>query len=122
LAIERGLAELGGKLALFLCGARWASPPGYLIVIEQQQPIDFTASALAAAIDRHLQLISVEYASKRESGRLASIEVIIAKKNEISKYVESLRVSTNTNQHKYKPFYKDISFVDGLFPGGLETV
>ncbi|WP_323991735.1 GH3 auxin-responsive promoter family protein [Nguyenibacter sp. L1] len=113
-AIERGLAQFGAPLGLFLCGARWGSPPGYSIAIELHLPRKLDVTEIATAIDLHLQHISIEYASKRESGRLDGIQVALIQHQAIAKYVESKRNPGNTTQYKYKPFHKDTSFLDEL--------
>ncbi|MFE9427492.1 GH3 auxin-responsive promoter family protein [Kitasatospora sp. NPDC006697] len=120
-AIQRGLAAHGLDTGLYMCGPRWGEPPYYVVVAETAEPAGPLDRRLSAAVDSALRDINIEYASKRESGRLRPLEVVTVPRDAISGYVESRRQAGNATQYKYKPFQQDVDFLDALTASREET-
>lgn len=78
---------------------------------EASTPSEELNRVLSASVDEALGGINIEYASKRESGRLDPLEVVTVPQHALSAYVESRRQGGNATQYKYKPFQQDIDFV-----------
>ncbi|MGW1619050.1 GH3 family domain-containing protein [Streptomyces sp. NPDC002172] len=116
-AIRQGLEGSGLDTGLYMCGPRWDEPPSYTVVVEVPVPGPGLDAELSAAIDRELSVINIEYASKRDSGRLAGLRVRTVAQGAIAAYVESRRQRGNATQYKYKPFQKDTDFVDAIVTG-----
>ncbi|MER7620905.1 GH3 auxin-responsive promoter family protein [Streptomyces sp. NPDC126503] len=110
-AIERGLAAHGLGTGLYMCGPHWGEPPHYIVVTEAPEPSPELDRSLSAAVDTALHDINIEYASKRDSGRLGALEVVTVPHDAITAYIESRRQAGNATQYKYKPFQQDIEFV-----------
>jgi hypothetical protein len=66
--VERDLSCRIGDFALCPC---WGSPPGYTLYLDGN--VDAPAGAIADAFDRALCAVSIEYASKRKTLRLAGV-------------------------------------------------
>jgi hypothetical protein len=113
-AIRQGLAAGGLETGLYMCGPRWDELPSYTVVVEVPEPDEELDRELSGAIDRELSVINIEYASKRDSGRLAGLRVHTVAQGAIAAYVESRRQQGNATQYKYKPFQQDVDFVDAL--------
>ncbi|MEU9921475.1 GH3 auxin-responsive promoter family protein [Streptomyces griseoluteus] len=113
-AIQRGFAAHGLGTGLFMCGPRWAEPPYYVVVAEVPEPSASLDAQLSEAVDTALHEINIEYASKRDSGRLGALEVVTVPHDAIAAYVESRRQQGNATQYKYKPFQRDVDFVAAL--------
>jgi hypothetical protein len=110
-AIRRGLADSGLETGLYMCGPQWADPPHYIIVTETAEPSQRLDQTLSAAVDSALHAINIEYASKRDSGRLGALKVVTVPHDTITAYIESRRQEGNTTQYKYKPFQHDADLV-----------
>lgn len=110
-AIKQGLATHGLGTGLYMCGPHWGEPPNYIVVAEASTPSEELNRVLSASVDEALGGINIEYASKRESGRLDPLEVVTVPQHALSAYVESRRQGGNATQYKYKPFQQDIDFV-----------
>jgi hypothetical protein len=113
-AIENTFELHGMDMGLFMCGPSWGEPPHYVVMVEVTSGDTLSASALAATLDGQLKIENIEYASKRESNRLAPIEVHTVNSNAITHYIESQRAGTNANQHKYKPFQQNLEFLSAV--------
>ncbi|MFD6028516.1 GH3 family domain-containing protein [Streptomyces griseoluteus] len=116
-AIRQGLAAGGLETGLYMCGPRWDELPSYTVVVEVPEPTEESDRELSGAIDRELSVINIEYASKRDSGRLAGLRVHTVAQGAIAAYVESRRQQGNATQYKYKPFQQDVDFVDAVVTG-----
>lgn len=117
--LEEGFAALGLDLGLYMCGPRWAEPPYYTVLVESAAGAGRDRE-VSEAVDRALRETSVEYAAKRDSERLAPLDVVTVSPGRITAYVESKRQVGNATQYKYKPFHKDVDFVGevlGVRPG-----
>jgi hypothetical protein len=97
-----------------MCGPRWAEPPYYIVVAEAPEPSPRLDQALSADVDSALHEINIEYASKRDSGRLGALEVVTVPHDAITAHIESRRQAGNATQYKYKPFQQDIDFVAAI--------
>ncbi|MFE4172299.1 GH3 auxin-responsive promoter family protein [Streptomyces sp. NPDC056909] len=113
-AIEQALATGGLSNGLYLCGPQWGEPPHYVVVGEVPEPRAELDRALSGSVDRELRTINIEYASKRDSGRLGPLRFITVPPDRIAAYTESRRQRGNATQYKYKPFQKDTDFVAEL--------
>ncbi|WP_035805226.1 GH3 family domain-containing protein [Kitasatospora mediocidica] len=113
-AIENTREAHGLGNGLYLAGPQWAEVPYYVVVSETDDPRPELDSALSDAVDRELQEINIEYASKRDSGRLRPLRVFTVPTDAIAAYTESRRHATNATQYKYKPFQQDADFVTDL--------
>lgn len=113
-AITQGLERLNVDMGLYMCGPHWAEPPNYVALVETTNGLGASDSAISAGIDRELKEINIEYASKRDSGRLNPIKVVSVPPNAINAYFESKRLGGNTTQYKYKPFQRDIDFLSEI--------
>lgn len=113
-AIRQGLAAGGLETGLYMCGPRWDELPSYTVVVEVPEPTEELDRELSGAIDRELSVINIEYASKRDSGRLAGLRVRTVAQGAIAAYVESRRQQGNATQYKYKPFQQDVDFADAI--------
>lgn len=116
-AIGQAMAEGGLAGGLYLCGPQWGEPPHYVVVSEVPEPGGELDRSLAEAIDRELKTINIEYASKRDSGRLGPLEVHTVPHDSIAAYAEGRRQQGNATQYKYKPFQQDTDFVADLVGG-----
>ncbi|MBT2527840.1 GH3 auxin-responsive promoter family protein [Streptomyces sp. ISL-99] len=113
-AIKRGLAANGLGTGLYMCGPRWGEPPNYVVVTEAPEPSPQLDRSLSTAVDTALHEINIEYASKRDSGRLGPLEVVTVPHDAITAYIESRRQVGNATQYKYKPFQQDSDFVAAI--------
>lgn len=64
----------GSASELFVLSPQWGDPPWYRLHVEPGCD-EVPASQLAAAVDKQLSALNVEYAQKRRSGRLGAVEV-----------------------------------------------
>lgn len=110
-AIKQGMAANNLDSGLYMCGPHWADPPHYVVVSEVPRPDAELDRKLSAAVDQELMAINIEYASKRDSGRLGALRFVTVAHDSITAYTESRRHPGNPNQYKYKPFHKDVDFV-----------
>ncbi|MCU1717260.1 GH3 auxin-responsive promoter family protein [Pseudomonas sp. 5P_3.1_Bac2] len=113
-ALDRSLELHGLSKGLFMCGPSWGEPPHYVVMVEVPAADGQNAAKLAATLDDQLKIENIEYASKRESNRLAPIEVRAVDSNAITHYVESKRAGPNANQYKYKPFQQNLDFISAV--------
>lgn len=88
-AIRQGLEAGGLDTGLYMCGPRWDELPSYTVVVEVPTPGPELDGEISTAIDRELSVINIEYASKRDSGRLAALQVRTVAQGAIATYVES---------------------------------
>ncbi|MCV9877502.1 GH3 auxin-responsive promoter family protein [Brenneria izbisi] len=100
------------ELGLYMCGPKWKEIPGYVLLLDAPLDLLKTSDELSEHLDKALQEVNIEYASKRESNRLDRIEVIPVFNNALSKYIDLKRTAANAAQYKYKPFCQDVLFVD----------
>jgi GH3 auxin-responsive promoter len=110
-AIQQGMAASDLDGGLYMCGPHWAEPPYYVVVSEVPAPGSELDRKLSEAVDQELMAINIEYASKRDSGRLGALRLVTVPTDAITAYTESRRNPSNPNQYKYKPFQKDVDFV-----------
>ncbi|MFE9638538.1 GH3 auxin-responsive promoter family protein [Nocardiopsis alba] len=120
-AIERAMTAAGRSVGLYLCGPRWSEPPYYVMVGEISDPGEEQDRLLSEGVDRALQDINIEYASKRTSGRLAPLTFTTVPHGGIAAYVESRRQRGNTTQYKYKPFQQDTDFAADILGDTAST-
>lgn len=113
-AIESTFEHHRMGMGLFMCGPSWGEPPHYVVMVEVTSGDSNNAATLAATLDEQLKIENIEYASKRDSNRLAPIEVHTVGANAITHYVESKRAGTNANQYKYKPFQQNLDFLSAV--------
>lgn len=110
-AVTQAFQDLGFDMGLYFCGPRWGDPPNYVVLVETTRH-EHADTIIAGAIDRKLSEINIEYASKRDSDRLAPIEVVTVPHAAIDAYLDGKRRLGNATQYKYKPFQKDTDFLN----------
>ncbi|MCP3820216.1 GH3 auxin-responsive promoter family protein [Streptomyces sp. A3M-1-3] len=113
-AIKQGMAAGGLDTGLYMCGPMWGELPRYVVVSEAPEPGPELDGTLSTAVDEALREINIEYASKRDSGRLGPLELVTVQRDSITAYIEARRQAGNSTQYKYKPFQADIDFVAEL--------
>lgn len=113
-AIKRTFQIHKMEMGLFMCGPSWGEPPHYTLMVEVASGDTHNSSVLAATLDSQLKIENIEYAAKRESNRLAPIEIFTVEPDAVTRYIESKRTSTNANQYKYKPFQQDLDFLSAV--------
>jgi hypothetical protein len=113
-AVVTATREMGIRMGLYMCGPKWQHLPNYVLVLEVPALTHVDRDALADTIDRALRNINLEYASKRESNRLGRMQVVPIPHGAINAYIDAKRAAGNANQFKYKPFHKDIDFIEAL--------
>ncbi|GAA0628757.1 GH3 auxin-responsive promoter family protein [Kutzneria viridogrisea] len=75
-AVRLSLGEHWRGRPLFSLVPVWATPPGYTLAIEWPQDCPLSAPEFAAAVERQLQQLNIEYAEKRRTDRLTPITVL----------------------------------------------
>jgi hypothetical protein len=86
----------------------FGNPPFYRLRVESAAGVDL--AAVAAALDKALMAINVEYASKRSTGRLGSIEVEVLPAGSFAA-LEARRISERrgrAEQYKHKYLLTDL--------------
>ncbi len=73
---ERACRTLGLAADLFVLAPQWADPPFYRLHVPQTLlPARVAPDQLAAEMDRQLRALNIEYAGKRDTGRLGRVQV-----------------------------------------------
>jgi hypothetical protein len=75
LASEAALESLNLFLGNYCLAPAWGAVPGYTLLVEEGAVTPARATALAAAVDKELARLNIEYQGKRASGRLAPVSV-----------------------------------------------
>ncbi len=106
LAMQRASAEMGMAVANFVLAPRWAQPPHYVLHVEADGNADAARLAeLSESLERHINDVNVEYASKRHTGRLGSVELNVlaaGKLEQLDRRAASVyRKSNEQYKHKY---------------------
>jgi hypothetical protein len=78
-AMQEVLAQLGLVLSTYSLAPCWDDElPYYVLLVEQQDvPTPEQGQALVQHLDQHLQQVNIEYASKRQSGRLGPVRLTL---------------------------------------------
>ena len=113
-AIENTFSAIGLNLGLYICGPSWGEPPHYVVMAETEKGPGEDAASIAARMDTELKKINLEYAAKRDSNRLDPVKFFTVPRDTIIRYVESKRNAANSNQYKYKPFEKNLDFLNAI--------
>lgn len=77
LAFASAGTAANGAAPTFVLAPQWGHPPFYRLHVEDEGNAPCDRAALAAAFDARLCAINIEYASKRDSGRLGPVMVNI---------------------------------------------
>jgi len=77
LAMNEVAQRLGTAVADFVLAPRWADPPYYVLHVEPTggDPDPDRVADLAAALEKTLQAVNVEYAGKRQTDRLGPVRL-----------------------------------------------
>ena len=106
-AVE-GLDELHA-IRQFRLAPRWGSPPRYVFFVELERDRRIDAGALRARLDAKLRQLNIEYDAKRESFRLAPLEVAVVAPS----YFEELRAQAISGrsdaQYKLLPLSRELA-------------
>lgn len=120
LAFEQ--ASRGGLpyAATFVLAPRWADPPRYCLHVEAPVP---EPAALARRMDAALAQVNLEYASKRHSDRLGSVEVNVLPEGWLTKRNADESASRRAVNEQYKPRYLYARpGEDAAFPQGRQAL
>ena len=81
----------------------WGEPPGYRLVIEESDSRRTESwNHLGARIDQHLQETNIEYREKRQSGRLAPLELTRIAAGTWSRFASNRRKNQGGTLEQYK--------------------
>jgi len=108
MAFERASRQVAKGTCDFVLAPRWGDPPFYRLYVEEMPgaPDDW-ATELAMALDRALGEINIEYASKRSSGRLATVDVRTLEPGRLTKAdgQRAIRYRRSNEQFKHQYLY-----------------
>ncbi|HID22256.1 MAG TPA: GH3 auxin-responsive promoter family protein, partial [Planctomycetaceae bacterium] len=77
-AVTAALEELELRVEQFTLAPAWGEPPGYRLLIEEQDaPSGAALTQLEKAVDERLQQVNCEYREKRVTGRLVPVQVTL---------------------------------------------
>jgi len=77
LAVERACTCLGIEPGLFVLAPQWAEPPHYRLYMEPPDASPDELAALEREMESALGHVNIEYASKRNSGRLGPVRLSV---------------------------------------------
>jgi hypothetical protein len=106
LAMERAARKCKVKVANFVLAPQWDDPPYYLLHVENNNGDSVCIKeTLATALDRELQVINTEYASKRSSVRLGQVKLNMVPGKFLTELdhhkAESYRRGNEQYKHRY---------------------
>jgi len=107
-AMEMANRATAGHIINFVLAPRWGDPPYYMLHVEQpnSEPT-LNMDDLSLELDRQLQQINMEYASKRKSGRLGPVLVNILPFGFMARldYEQAARHRKGNEQYKHQFLY-----------------
>ncbi|MDC9598791.1 GH3 family domain-containing protein [Xenorhabdus anantnagensis] len=112
-AFEKTFKAQEGQKMPYLIAPKWDTIPYYISVVESLRGID--AEMFAKELDKEIATVNIEYASKRDSGRLAAPKVFVCPPDTLRQYFEHGRNAKNGNQHKFKHHQTDSSIVENFW-------
>jgi len=113
-AVKMALEELGMTCGLFTVAPRWGDPPGYALLLEPG-PHMKRRYELAAAVDRHLCRMNIEYRERLESQRLQPMIVHALPKGAWETFVaRRLSRGGSREQYKHPCLTSDLEFIHRL--------
>lgn len=87
----------------FVLAPRWGHPPYYVLYVENNGKVDDDArTVLAEELDRELQNVNVEYASKRRSDRLGPIRIGVVEEGYLSQRDQAFARRYRQANEQYK--------------------
>ncbi|HEX2419861.1 MAG TPA: GH3 auxin-responsive promoter family protein, partial [Micromonosporaceae bacterium] len=78
-AVRIALGEQWRTRPIFSCIPVWAKPPGYTLAIEWPEVGTLSTAEFAVRVENELRKLNVEYAEKRQAGRITPIAVLPVK-------------------------------------------
>jgi hypothetical protein len=105
LAMGRAAAALAAPIDTFILAPQWAEVPYYRLHIDSEAGGPAVANLLAQRLDRELQAVNIEYASKRHSGRLGAVRLNLLPPGFLSRLDDRLRSRHRTGNEQYKHQY-----------------
>jgi len=84
-AMDRVAAELGLRSSHFMLAPAWGDPPYYRLHVDQRKA---ELNGLGQLFDRELRRFNMEYAGKRESGRLGCVDVNVLSEGVLLRWEE----------------------------------
>jgi hypothetical protein len=118
LAMNRVVTAMNAEIDLFVLAPQWAEVPYYRLHVDTgatRSPVDI--EALAGRLDRELQAVNLEYASKRHSGRLATVRPNVLPAGFIAKLDDQLKTRHRQGNEQYKHQYLYVTpGADAEFP------
>lgn len=105
-AMNRAAAESGVRIDTFVLAPRWGETPYYMAHLEPPAGSSASSAAgLAECLDRHLQAVNVEYASKRHTRRLLGVRLNLLPIGFLRELDERLRSRYRRGNEQYKHQY-----------------
>ena len=118
LAFDRVTELLGLKTQNFVLAPQWDECPFYRLHLQKSPSISHdTCRSIAREFERQLRQINIEYASKRDSGRLQPVQLNILPPDWLNRFdqEEASRQRAGNEQYKHKFLLSDIG-ADLEFP------
>jgi hypothetical protein len=117
-AMQRSLERVNAAVTSFLLAPRWKQPPHYVLHVEAAAGQDvLPAAELGTEFDRQLASVNLEYASRRRSERLGSIQVNVLSSGRLAQrdQVEAERRRKGNEQYKHRYLYSRPGQDEDLF-------
>ena len=117
IAVRKVCEELQNPIERFVLCPQWAETPYYVLIVEQA---DLTRGELRTAlperVDRALQEVNIEYATKRKSERLDPIRLVLIRDGVFERHKqERIRLQGGrSEQYKHVYLRADPSYFDSL--------
>jgi GH3 auxin-responsive promoter len=116
-ALRDATAELDLHVSFYTLAPVWGDPPGYRLLVEQD---DFVSPEimhrLAAAADKRLQTLNMEYGEKRQTGRLAPMAAQGLPAGTWARFARKRqsRLGGSVEQYKHPCLVPDLAFCESF--------
>ncbi|MCB9867404.1 MAG: GH3 auxin-responsive promoter family protein [Phycisphaerales bacterium] len=97
--------DASGVARTFVLAPQWGNPPHYRLHVEEELPSGCNHAALAATYDARLQAINIEYASKRDSGRLGGVVVNVLPRGFLAERNRTIAARQRAANEQFKHCY-----------------
>jgi hypothetical protein len=102
-AVEAAQRSLGVHVSSYLLVPIWDDPPYYALLIEEGDLAGAAISErLASAVERELRIQNVEYTAKRDSRRLAPVQVVPIARGSWSQFQKNRLARSGGTVEQYK--------------------
>lgn len=118
-AMQQAARAVGVPAPGFVLAPAWSRPPGYVLHVEPGSPPGQRESALATELDRQLARANIEYASRRQSDRLAGVRLNLLPDGFLARWdlQQSNARRPGNEQYKHRYLFTRPG-EDGDFPSG----